>query len=237
MPAPTQSQTILGPLLRGEAGRLTAWLSTPVRPWWESVGLIVVGAGLYGAAVGGWRSPLQATFTATKLPLILLLTAGGNAALNAILAPLLGLNLGWRQTVLAILASFAIGAVILGSVSPLVWFQIWNLPAMEAGWDQRGQAFYLVQVTQVGVIAFAGIAGNLRLHQLLHHISGSVPVARRVLWAWLGANFLLGTQITWILRPLFGAPELEVQFLRPHPFQGNFFETIWSAARHLAGNP
>jgi hypothetical protein len=37
--------------------------------------VVVVGTGLFGAALGSWRAALQALFTAVKLPLILLLTA------------------------------------------------------------------------------------------------------------------------------------------------------------------
>ena len=64
------------------------------------------GAGLYGAAMGCWRDPMQALYTAIKFPLIILLTAAGNAMLNAMLAPLLGLNISFRQSFLAILMSF-----------------------------------------------------------------------------------------------------------------------------------
>ncbi|HKX61291.1 MAG TPA: hypothetical protein VJS65_05595, partial [Verrucomicrobiae bacterium] len=57
------------------------------------VALIAGGAGCFGAAVGSWRAPEQALYCAVKLPLILLLTTVGNGLLNAMLAPLLGLNL------------------------------------------------------------------------------------------------------------------------------------------------
>ena len=50
------------------------------------VGVIVAGAGAYGAAMGWWRDPSQALFVAVKFPLIILLTAAGNALLNAMLA-------------------------------------------------------------------------------------------------------------------------------------------------------
>ena len=67
------------------------------------------------------------------MPLIILLTTLGNAILNAMLAPLLGLNLGLRQSFLAILMSFAIASAILGAFSPLAAFMIWNLPPLVPG--------------------------------------------------------------------------------------------------------
>ena len=72
------------------------------------------GAGLYGAAMGWWRDPLQALYTGIKLPLVILLTTLGNALLNGMLAPLLGLNVTFRQSLGAILMSFAVTSVVPG---------------------------------------------------------------------------------------------------------------------------
>src|SRR5712691_9645257 len=114
-------------LLRGEPASLRGWIEG-----WDRrrlvfcAGVIFAGAGLYGAAMGWWRDPRQALFVAIKFPLIILLTTLGNGLLNAMLAPLLGVNVGFRQSVLAILMSFTIAAAILGSFSPLVAFLIWN---------------------------------------------------------------------------------------------------------------
>src|SRR5258708_40079634 len=109
----------IGALLRGDPETLRAWIER-----WEParvascVSTIVIGAGLYGAAMGYWRAPLQGLFVAMKFPLIILLTTLGNALLNAMLAPLLGLNITLRQSLLAILVTFTIACAILGSFSP-----------------------------------------------------------------------------------------------------------------------
>ena len=221
-------------LLRGE--------TEPIRVWTERwstrrvlfcVGVIVAGTGLFGAAVGWWRAPLQALYTAVKLPLILLLTALGNALLNGMLAPLLGLNLRFRQSLLAILMSFTIAAAILGAFSPLLFFLVWNSPPMSVTGAERDTAYRLLLVIQAAVIAFAGIAANLRLVQLLRHLGGSRAVAHRVLFAWLAGNLLLGSQLSWILRPFVGSPNLPLEFFRPNAIQGNFFETIFLSLKHL----
>ena len=198
---------------------------------------IVLGAGLYGAAIGTWRGGWQPLFTAVKIPAILLLTAGGNGLVNALLAPLLGLHLGFRQTTAAVVAGFAIASMVLAAMSPLVWFQLWNLPTSEAEWAARGRAFDTIQFTQVLVIAFAGTTGNVRLYQLLRNLADERPAAQRVLFAWLAGNFILGTQITWILRPYFGSHALPVEFLREHPLAGNFFETFWYVLRQILSGP
>jgi hypothetical protein len=225
----------VGVLLRGEPGPIRSWTERldPSRVGLH-VGLIVLGAGLYGASMGWWRDPQQGFYTAIKFPSIILLTAFGNALLNAMLAPLLGLNIPFRQSFLSILASFSIASIVLGSFSPLIGFMIWNVPPMSpADWRTSGLTYAPILLTHVAVIAFAGIAANLRLMQLLRQVSVSAAAARRVLFAWLIGNLFFGSQLSWILRPFIGSPSLPVQFLRPDAFQGNFYETVFHTTRWL----
>ncbi|HTL58181.1 MAG TPA: hypothetical protein VL361_21010 [Candidatus Limnocylindrales bacterium] len=232
--APTLDKTSLSSLLRGEAEYFRTWIenshATDVS---RCVIIIVAGSGLYGAAIGYWRAPLQALFVAAKLPLIILLTTLGNALLNAMLAPLLGLNIGFKQSLKAMLMSFTIASAILGALSPVAAFMIWNMPPLMPDSQTSGVTYNLIQLSLVAIIAFAGIAANLRLVQLLKHLSGKAAVARRVLFAWLAGNLFLGSQLAWILRPFIGSPDLPVVFLRPTAFQGNFYETVFRAAMHL----
>jgi hypothetical protein len=185
-----------------------------------------VGAGLYGAAMGWWRDPQQALFVAIKFPLIILLTTVGNALLNAMLAPLLGLNIHFRQSFSAVLMSFAVASAILGAFSPVTAFMIWNAPPMSPG-AVSSATYGIIKLTHVAVIAFAGTTGNARLFQLLTRLGGSRTVARRVLFAWLAGNLFLGTQLSWILRPFIGSPALPVELLRATAFHGNFYENIF----------
>lgn len=145
--------------------------------------MTLAGAGLFGAAVGCWRSDGQALITAIKLPAILLLTAAGNAALNGLLAPLLGLNLGFRQSALAVLLSFTLAAVILGSLAPVIAFVVWNLPPMAAEFGRNRAAHGVLLLTTVATVAFAGVVANVRLLRLLQSLAESRAVARRILLA------------------------------------------------------
>jgi hypothetical protein len=221
-------------LLRGEPDALQAWLADwNRRRLLTCLLLIVTGAGLYGAAMGSWRAPLQALFVAIKFPLIMLLTALGNGLLNAMLAPLLGLNLPWRQSFRSILMSFAIASTILGAFSPLTAFLVWNTPPLDTVQIQQG-VYSSIQLTHVAIIAFAGITANLRLAQLLAALSGgNLAVSRRVLGAWLAGNLFLGSQLCWILRPFIGWPGFPVQFLRHEAFHGNFFESVFHSIEHF----
>jgi len=220
-------------LLRGEPELIAAW----TRQWSTQrfalhIVLIIFGAGLYGAAMGWWRDPQQALYVAIKFPLIILLTTAGNALLNAMLAPLLGLNIPFRQSCSAILMSFAITAAILGAFGPLIAFLVWNAPPMSSE-AVSGPAYSFIKLTHVAVIAFAGTMGNARLFQLLTQLGGSRTVARRVLLAWLAGNLFLGSQLSWILRPFIGSPTLPVEFFRRAALHGNFYENVFHSLMQI----
>jgi hypothetical protein len=59
--------------------------------------------------------------------------------------------------------------------------------------------------------------------------------ATGTLLAWLGGNGFLGAQFSWILRPFFGTPTLEVAFLREDPMKGNFYQTVWRSLESTCG--
>src|SRR5205085_4229736 len=94
-------------LLGGNPDTLKEWAAR-----WEFsrdlgyVAVIVAGAGVYGAAMGYWRSPVQAGYNLVKFPLVILTTTLGNALINGMLAPLLGLDLRLRQSLMLVLMSF-----------------------------------------------------------------------------------------------------------------------------------
>ncbi len=182
--------------------------------------------------MGWWRAPLQALYTAAKFPLLILLTTFGNALLNGMLAPLLGLNITFRQSLALVLISFTIACAILGAFSPQVFFLVWNIPPHDA-LGSGMLAYSFMQLTHVALIAFAGVVANVRLFPLLQSLSQSRAVAYKVLFAWLAGNLFLGSQICWVLRPFIGHPAMEVEFLGDDPFQGSLYETVFEALRHL----
>src|SRR5207247_11125876 len=135
----------------------------------------------------------------------------------------------FRQALMLVLMSFTISAAILGSFAPIVFFIVWNTPSLAGQVEVLWATYNFVQLTQVVIIAFAGVAANVRLFRLLQSLSGSSRVARKILFAWLVGNLFLGSQLCWILRPFIGSPVLPVEFLRPTAFQGNFYETVFRA--------
>jgi hypothetical protein len=215
-------------LLRGEVSAVS--LEKPGLRWFATYCLaIVVGSSVYGATIGLWRAPLQSVFTAIKFPLLIFLTCIGIGAVNGILAQLFGSGLSFKQTALAILMSFAIAAVILGALSPVTLFVLYNAPPL--GWANAIVGHSVMLLTHV--FAFAGIMANRRLLDLLRRMTGRDATARAVLFSWLGGNLFLGAQLAWNLRPFIGSPGLTVQFLRDDPLRGNFYEAVWRAFQHL----
>lgn len=215
-------------LLAGDPRKLTAWACEGGWRWpCTCCAAVVVGCAFYGFTLGLWRDGTQAVFTAIKFPFLILATCAGNSLLNGCLAQVLGAGLGFRQTLHAILMSFTISSLILAAFAPLMLFLLWNTPSHAL----TGHSVMLLG--HVSVIAFAGVAGNHRLLLLLRQAAGSRHTAWFVLLSWLGGNLLLGSQISWILRPFIGSPGLPVEFLRSDPLQGNFFEAVWRAMKHL----
>ena len=90
---------------------------------------------------------------------------------------------------------------------------------MAANLRSTGGTYSFFLLMHVAVIAFAGITANLRLVQLLRQLSGSATSAHRVLLAWLAGNLFLGSQVSWILRPFIGSPDLPVDSLMQHDLQ------------------
>jgi hypothetical protein len=220
-------------LLEARVETIQGWLNEPIsrRLTWQIL-IIIAGAGIYGATLGLWRSPLQALFVAIKFPLILLLTATMNAGLNGMLGQLLGLNIRFLDSFRLIIISFATASLILAGFSPLTLFALFNTPPLDA--DSGTTVVYSsILLMHVAAIAFAGIAANVKLFRTLRSIATDTLRARVILFSWLAGNLLLGSQFIWNLRPFIGAPFLPVQFLRPNAFEGNFFEAVYHAVQQL----
>ncbi len=202
---------------------------------WRNACVTLIGFAVYGFTIGIWRSPLMGLFVAAKLPLLIALTLGFNGLLNGLFGTLLGARLGLAGALNALLGAFAISALILGSLAPVVLFLAANLPSAASASATTVHSAQVLAHTLL--IAIAGLAGVLRLGKLLTEHATTPGAARATLAAWIIGNAFLGSQFAWILRPFFGSPNLEVAFLRPNPMRGSFYETVWSMTKHVVATP
>jgi hypothetical protein len=230
----TPNTIAVGCFLRAESARLRDWATQ------RNAGLaifcvfaVVIGAGLYGAAIGSWRAPLQGLYTGIKLPLAILLTTLGNGLLNGMLAPLLGLNVKLRQSLTLVLFGFAITALILGALSPVALFLVWNTPPLDAATRLSSPEYGFLQLTLAIFIAVAGVTGCTRLLPVLCKWAGDARIGGRVLFAWLATNLFLGSQVCWMLRPFIWDPAGPPRFIGQEYLRGSFFETVFEAVRRL----
>ena len=206
---------------------------------------IVFGAGAYGVAFGIWRGSKQAVFSALKLPTLLLAIAASTIGLGAMLALLLRSKLAVRQTVVCILLSLAVTAAVLGAAAPASILLVESAPLPDpsivglAITDPRAQPSLEVArgllVLHVAVVAFAGMAGVIRLRALLTRLGLGPRVARRVLVAWMATQFFCGAELSWVMRPFFGRPHLPETLSCDDLLKGSFFEELATAARSAFG--
>ena len=191
---------------------------------------IFLGVGLYGASIGIWHGPKLATFTAIKLPLIILITLTVNSVINGMLAVLLGSRLSFIQTAFAILAAFTVFALIVGSLSPVTMAMALDLPSPDS--SNAEVIHRRLLLTHTVIIALAGLVSTGRLFKLLTHFTETVAATRCCFAALIFGNLFVGAQISYLLRPIFGQPSLKIEFLRPDLFRGNFYESVWWALTH-----
>lgn len=228
------SRFVIPALCRGERGLLDRWVTGPVRQSvWMCLGLIVGGLGIYGMTVGLWRGWEMAFYVSLKLPAAVLLTLLLNGVLNGMLGLALGSGIGFRQSLQFLLAGFGIMSVILGALSPVTFFLALNTPP--AGGAQGATWHALTLLTHTCAIAFAGVISHAKLLSFVREFASSGEAGTRTFFAWLAGNLFVGGQVTWILRPYFGSPHLEVQFLRPNPLEGNFYDAVLNSALRLIG--
>jgi hypothetical protein len=174
--------------------------------------------------MGGARSFEMGLMVGVKLPLVVFLTLAVNALLNGLLAGALGTGLGFRQTLRLLLLPFGLMGFILLGLAPVMWFIAWHAPAANgADYKVWHPAFLL---THTFCIALAGILAHKQILPLAREQARTPALGTLVFFIWLAGNLFVGAQLTWVFRPYFGSPGLPVQFLRDHPLEGNFYETL-----------
>ena len=177
--------------------------------------------------MGMWQGWTMATYVAIKFPLVILATLLVNGMINGMLAMALGSGIGFRQSFQFLLAGFALMSIVLLSLSPVALFFVFH--AAEPTDPGAGQLHSIILLSHTLMIAYAGIVSHSSLLGQVRDFATSRLHGTRTFFAWLAGNLFVGAQISWIMRPFFGTPGLEVQFLRDNPMNGSFYDTIWKS--------
>lgn len=211
---------------------LSQWLTLSPRKMLSlTIPCVVVGCALYGFSMGLWRGAEMGAYVAIKLPLLLLSTLLVNGLINGLLAAVLDSGITIRQSLQFLMAGFATMAIILGALSPISLGLSIHAPAPDADNAKDYHAFILLFHT--AVVAYAGILSHQALRGFLVHFSKNKSAANTTFFAWIGGNLFVGAQLSWVLRPFFGSPHLDVAFLRDDPFTGTFYEAVWLRILHF----
>ena len=219
-------------LCQGRVDHLREWLEQPTGARLAACAVaIVLGGAAYGFTLGLWRAPLMGGFVALKLPLLIALALLTNGLINGMFAQVLGSGLSFRQTLMALLMSFATFALITGALSPIALGAVLNAPG--PGEPGGATAYQTTLLTHIGIIAFAGITAHQRFLPVLRSVSAKPATAGLVFTAWLAGNLLVGAQLSWNLRPFFGQPGRPVEFLRADWNHSSFYEAVWQNLSRL----
>jgi len=179
--------------------------------------VILAGTMLYGTGIGIWRSPLQAAYSAIKMPLLFIATVMASGTANAMLAQVSGSGLTFRQVLLCIAITMTISASLLGALAPVTFFMSTQLPASESAYP-----WMLASLT--ATVGLSGTLGVVRMHRLLSRLT---PMPKRIMLAWFAVSGFAGCQLSWLFSPFLLAPGAETTFLNPQAFSGNFYEYLW----------
>lgn len=228
---PPKKTNFISALCRGDSRFLLDWMEhRPRQMIVFSLLTIVCGFACYGFSMGIWKSGEMAMYVALKLPLLIFVVFVLNSLLNGLLAQVWGSGLEVGQSMQFLLMGFVIMALILGALSPLVF---WMSLQVSASPQEAENAHAIVMVSHVLLMAYAGIVAHACLFYVLLSCVKNKAATRATFFSWLAGNLFVGAQVSWVLRPFFCSPSLAVDFLREDPLQGTFYEAIWRSLQIL----
>jgi hypothetical protein len=180
--------------------------------------------GSFRALAGQTQWPLQIVYSAVKVPLLLLATFLISLPSYFVLSTLLGLRRDFGQSLRAVVATQAGLAVILASLAPftMLWY---------ASSDDHRQALLF----NGAMFAIASFSAQWLLRVYYRPLVARNPRHRWLLWGWLLVYAFIAVQMAWLLRPFIGAPDLDVQFLRPEAWDNAYVVVARLVWRALGG--
>ncbi len=181
---------------------------------------IVLSCAAFGAAIGASRMGLQPLFAAVKFPLVVLLTAGLTVpAFSALTKASVG-TASLRRDLLLVLSSLALTSMVLAALAPVVLLGVML--------DAR---YHAVVLLVVGCCGIGGLAGLVFFLRGVSRRSEKVP--RLATLIALSVFALVGSQMSWTLRPFVARPRAKVELVRS--IEGSFLDAVATSQRSARG--
>jgi hypothetical protein len=181
--------------------------------------LVVIFGLLYGALMGSYSGGAgirarQMLYSASKVPLLLLVTFLISLPNFFVLNTLLGVRSDFGQALRALVATQAALTIVLAALAPFTVF--WYI-------SFEGYRPAILFNALMFAIASLGVQPLLRHHYrpLIHRNR----VHRHLLRAWLVIYAFVGIQMGWVLRPFIGDPTQPTRFFRAEAW-GNAYEIV-----------
>lgn len=181
----------------------------------RGMALVTLGGAFYGfvmGAFGGFSDdgPLQMTYSAVKVPLLIVVTAALALPSFFVLNSLLGLRSDFAEVLRALAVTQTAVAVILACLAPYT-----------ALWYASTRNYQEATLFNAAMFAIASLAAQWVLRRRYGPLIARNARHRIMLRVWLGMYAFVGIQMGWVLRPFIGQPGRPVTFFR---------EDAWSNA-------
>jgi hypothetical protein len=166
----------------------------------------------YGGVMGTFGGrPLQAVYSALKVPLLLLATLALSLPSYFVANTLVGLRSDFEPALRAIVTSQAVLTVVLAALAPLTLF-----------WYASSTHYHAAILFNAAMFAVASLASQVALARAYRPLIARSPKHRGLLRAWIVIFAFVGIQMGWTLRPFVGSPEQPVRFFRGGEFENAY---------------
>jgi hypothetical protein len=195
----------------------------------QALPLIVAFGLLYGAMMGTFYGEdqlprlRQAIYSASKVPMLLMLTFALALPSFYVINMLFGLGADFAQAIRALLATQAGLTVILASFGPFTLLFYSSTTNYDAAILFNGLMF-----------GCASVAAQRLLKRFYAPLIARNPRHRQMVRMWLILYAFVGIQMGWVLRPFIGKPEGATTFFREGAW-GNAYVEVWHKAAEVFG--
>jgi hypothetical protein len=182
---------------------------------------------VYGAVLGSTHSLIQALSSATKLPILFLITLAICVPALYVLSILFGASQRLTQSIALVMSAITVTAVLLLSFAPITFFFMLTT---------SGYQFF--KLLNVLFFVIAGSLGMVFLSQGMQVVSTSdkqegTKMRRLLLYVWIVLYAFVGSQMAWTLRPFIGYPDAKFELVRE--LGGNFYSNILFSMGEVLG--